>query len=69
MQRSRPLPNTRPGKVLLQDLAGFFVRDLWRLWRGRFVEIVHAPNEREMMVHSRDAAAVFVSLHGVLHPF
>lgn len=44
---SRPLPAARARKVLLQNLAGLFVRDLWHYFRpGRFVEIVHSPNKR-----------------------
>jgi len=44
---SRTLPAARARKVLLQNLAGLFVRDLWHCFRpGRFVEIVHSPNKR-----------------------
>ena len=64
---STPLSATRPRKVLLQDFTSLFVRDRRHGFRRWLVEIVHSPNERQVLVHGRHAAAVFVILHRVLH--
>src|SRR5215475_5722975 len=61
------LPAARSRKVLLQDLAGRFVCDLRHCVRRRhFMEIVHSPNERQVLIYCRDAETVFGSLHGML---
>src|SRR5262245_44461226 len=45
--------------IFLQNLAGFFVNDIERLFRcARFVAIVHSPDERQVFVHGRVSDAV-----------
>jgi len=46
------LMDRHAGKVFPQILASRFVRDLQESFgRGRFVAIVHSPNERYVLVH------------------
>src|SRR5262249_10272990 len=62
-------PPACPGKILLQNLAGLFVRDFRHcFWSGRFVGIVRAPNGRGIVVYGGGVGGTGLDCYADLGP-